>query len=389
MKVCAVTTWPPHRDGVALYSAELYPRMGELANVKVIGNIPDESIAHDSHEDKGLSVLRCWRRGSLSYPFDVFRSIIAERPDVVHLQHGWLLYGNPVSSLLFPLLLLFLRTTRSRIVVTMHTVTSRSQRLYGNPLADLLAQMAILLVSGSIVELSDKVIVHNYLMKDVLQKSVTSNGVDGKVVVIPHGVKGAPERPSRIQEEKRFRILSLGFLRKSKGIEYIIAAFEKFYRTYPNSELVIVGGQHAHDRELSIEIFKNLLSSKASQHVFFTGFADEEDLDNLIWRSDVLVLHSAERNFVEASGALGRFADYEKPLVCSKVPKFQSELSNKENCIMTSPCDSADMAKALTLLARNPSLRKRLGYNLRKRFEGRGWESVAEAHIKLFKSLVV
>lgn len=232
-------------------------------------------------------------------------------------------------------------------------------------------------------------IVHNYSMKGVLQKSVISNGVNGKVVVIPHGVKVAPKRPSVIQEEKRFRILSLGFLRKSKGIEYIIAAFEKFYRAYPNSELVIVGGQHAHDKELSIEIFKNLLSSKASQHVFFTGFADEGDLDDLIWRSDVLVLHSGERNFVEASGALGRFADYEKPLVCSRVPKFQSELTNKENCIMTSPCDSADMAKALILLARNPSLRRQLGYNLRKRFEGREWESVAQAHIKLFKSLLV
>ncbi|HJX23328.1 MAG TPA: glycosyltransferase [Candidatus Bathyarchaeia archaeon] len=387
MKVCAVTTWPPHRDGVALYSAELYRHMSGLADVSVVGNIAEWSSPGENQEDRGLSVLRTWRRGSLTYPFKVFRSVLDEGPSIVHLQHGWLLYGGPISSILFPLLLVFLRVSRKKTVVTMHTVTSKKQPLYGNPLLDFAARILTLFISKSIIELSDKIVVHNDLMSENLRRMVALKE-DSKVVVIPHGVRMASGKPMVVEEERRFRILSLGFLRKSKGIEHIIVAFEKFYRNYPDSELVIVGGQHAHDKNLSIEIFKNLLSSKASQHVFFTGFAEEKELDDLIWRSDVIVLHTAERNYVEASGALGRFADYEKPLICSQVPKFQSELRDKENCIMTLPCDSSEMAQALSMLARSASLRKRLGRNLKERFKGRGWRRVAEDHSELFKSLL-
>ena len=48
MKVCAVTTWPPHRDGVALYSAELYKQTAKLVDLVVVANIPKQQGLSES-----------------------------------------------------------------------------------------------------------------------------------------------------------------------------------------------------------------------------------------------------------------------------------------------------------------------------------------------------
>jgi len=388
MKVCAVTTWPPHRDGVALYASELYSHLEELACVKVLANIPEEPDAdgHDKVEEK--RVFRCWNRGSFSYPLRVFRSAFQERPNLVHLHHGWLLYGNVIPSSFFLVLLFLFRLSRKPCVVTMHTVIKRSAHIYDNPFLNLLARMAIIFVSRFIVKVSDKVIVHNSLMKKVLQREYALRDEGSKIVVIPHGVTKVSAEPETRQKDPSVWILSLGFLRKSKVIAHLIQAFEKLLETAPHAKLVIVGGRHAHDETAFTPSFKHLYTPKLRANLFFTGFVDEKALSDLIWRSDIIVLLSTEQYYVEASGAVCRVAGYSKPVICSKVPKFQSELQTGEDCLMTTPYDLLELAQALISLTKNAWLRKRLGENLRKKFENNDWTAVAKRHVKLYTSLI-
>ncbi len=385
MKVCAVTTWPPHRDGVALYSAELYKQIAKLVDVVVVANIPKQQRLSGSFKEKDGAVLRCWKRGPW-YPERIFHSVLKTRAHVVHLHHGWLLYGGFVSSMLFPILLSFFRSSRKPCVVTMHTVIRKDAHIYPNSLVNFLARMAVLFVSRCIVQFSDKVIVHNRLMKKILQTEY--NAKEEKTVIIPHGVKKSSEKPESSQEGKRIRILSLGFLRKGKGMNCLIEAFEKFLEKYPDAKLVIVGGSHAHDNTGYSEGFKHFLTPNIQKQVVFTGFVDEKRLEQLIWESDIIVLQSTEPYYVEASGALAAVADYGKPVVCSKVPKFQSELQNGENYIAVAPSDSTELAQTLALLMENKELRNRLGKNLREAFKGRRWSAVAEEHINLYGCLL-
>ncbi len=384
MKVCAVTTWPPHRDGVALYSAELYTQIAKLVNVEVVANISKQQELSKSGEEKDVAVVRCWKRG-LWYPMRIFRSVFKTRCHVVHLQHGWLLYGGFVSSFLFPVLLCFFRLSRKPCVVTMHTVIRKDAQIFANSLVNLLARMTVLFVSRCIIQFSDKVIAHNRLMKEILQTEYGVN--EEKIAVISHGVKKASKKPKFSKKDEKICILSLGFLRKEKGIKSLIEAFEKFLEKCPDAKLVIVGGSHAHDKIGYPEGFKQFLTPKLQKQVFFTGFVDETSLQQLIWRSDIIVLQSTEPYYVEASGALAAVADYGKPVVCSKVPKFQSELQNREHYIVVTPSDSAELAQALVLLMENKELRSRLGKNLREKFDGRGWSAVAKAHINLYRRL--
>lgn len=385
MKVCAVTTWPPHRDGVALYSAELYKQIAKLVDVVVVANIPKQQGLSKSCEEKDGAVLRCWKRG-LWYPMRIFRSVFKTRCHVVHLQHGWLLYGGFVSSFLFPVLLCFFRFSRKPCVVTMHTMIRKDAHIFANSLVNFLARMAVLFISRSIIHFSDKVIVHNCLMKKILQ---TEYGVkEEKIAVIPHGVKKASKKPEFSQKGEKICILSLGFLRKGKGIESLIEAFEKFLEKCPDAKLIIVGGSHAHDKTDHSESFKHLLTPHIQKQVVFAGFVDEKRLEQLIWRSDIIVLQSTEPYYVEASGALAAVADYGKPVVCSKVPKFQSELQSGEHYIAAAPSDSTELAQTLALLMENKELRNRLGENLREALKSRRWSAVAEEHINLYRCLL-
>jgi len=225
-------------------------------------------------------------------------------------------------------------------------------------------------------------------MKKALQREYASQREEHKIVVIPHGVKNASEKTKMSKKSKETQILSLGFIRKSKGLEYLIKAFEKVHECHPDAKLVIIGGRHVHDKADHVGRLKHLLSSNLSKCVFFTGFIDEQSLDRLIRTSDVLVLSSLKRYYIETSGALARVADYGKPIVCSRVPKFESELQDGVNCITIEPGDSTELAQALVSLTQNAQLRKKIGGNLRKRFKNRYWGDVAKQHLKLYNAIL-
>jgi glycosyltransferase involved in cell wall biosynthesis len=385
LRVCAVTTWPPHRDGVALYSADLYKQMAKLVDVKIVANIPRQQTLAKSWKETDVAVTRHWNRG-FRYPTRIFGSVFKARCHMVHLQHGWLLYGDLVSALLFPVLLSFFRLSRKPCVVTMHTVIRKDAHIFANSVANFLARMTVLSISRCILHFSDKVIVHNRLMKKVLQTEYGAK--EEKIVVIPHGAKEASKKPELSQKDEKTCILSLGFLRKEKGLDCLIDAFENFLEKCPEAKLVIVGGSHAHDKTDYPQGFKRFLAPKLQKRVSFTGFVDEASLQQLIWRSDIIVLQSTEPYYVEASGTLATVADYGKPVVCTKVPKFQSELQNGEHYLAVAPSDSTELTQAFALLSENKELGKRLGKNLKEKFESRRWSNVTEEHVTLYRRIL-
>lgn len=387
MKICAVTTWPPHLDGISLYSAQLYGHINKRAEVKVLANITNST--ETIYEGENCRVVRCWRRGSITYPFKIFSRILVERPDIIHLQHGWFLYGDKFFPLLFPVLLLLLRLYRRPIVVTMHTVIGGKPKLYKNVVLNFMVRTIIIFLTRTIVKLSNTIIVHNDLMRRALRDLYSLRKDLGKIIVIPHGVMERVEKPKGETRNKReIKILSLGFIRKSKGIEHLIEAFKEFSKQYHRSTLIVVGGRHAHDNGEYVELLRKKLSERSTKNIIFTGFIDEENLNRLIWESKIIVLPSVGSHYIEASGSLARVAMYGKPVICGKTPKFKADLKDGENCVMVEFSNPKELSDALLLLAKDANLRRRIGRNLSKKFKDRVWSKVAEQHINLFKAIL-
>ena len=324
MRCCMITPYPPDVCGVAVYSRDLVSELSKHVEVSVIANQTDGPSVE--YRD-GAKVVRCWRRHTLTCFLRMFWAVAHEHPDVVHVQHEYLVYGARKYSALFPLLLILLRFLRRPVVVTMHSVilldkaTGRFFREHGvGRRFPSLKRGLTAFVTKLIGLLSDAVIVHKHLMKETL---VERYGFDeDKIRVIPHGV----HPPKTVRDAKRklglkgHVILFSGFVIPGKGVEQLIEAFSKLLAKGVDAVLVIAGRYHPRLRlenrwylgsvERAIE--KNNLHGRV---IFLNRFLTEEELNLYLSAADVVVLPYTDDSIIGASGVLVRSVATGKPVV--------------------------------------------------------------------------
>jgi len=255
-RICAVSTYPPTKCGVGMYTSEL---MGALVNaqnyqVTIIAAQEIDAPKRGSHD--GITIIRAWKRDSFTYPLDILRWVLSTRPNLIHLQYEYLLYGRLLlKSSLFVFLLLFLRLFRKPIVVTMHTtipsgkLTDYLYKRHGIIGRFAQAKAAYITFYTLLIGIfSHIVIVHKEAMRRVLIEDYGFN--PKKAYVIPHGItrphrqllKSEAKRILRLEDRKV--LLLSGFLRRGKGVEHAISAMPKILEHCPNAILMIAGGVH-------------------------------------------------------------------------------------------------------------------------------------------------
>jgi len=278
------------------------------------------------------------------------------------------------------------RVTRKPVILTMHTVIKRNARIQKNILLNKIAELAILVLAKLLTEFSSKVIVHNQLMKKELEENYGSRS--GKVVIIPHGVvKTDLEYSGEKRSSRNLTILSLGFLREEKKLEHLFKGFSEFSKENSEARLLLVGDRHPHDSDKYVDKIKAFVrDSELEDKVLMMDFTSDEDLNQLISNSDFIILVSTTDYFIETSGALARVADFGKPIICSRVPKFQGELRDGSNCLMITPGNVDELVKAMKTLAENYELKNQLASNLKRHFSKRYWSDVAKMHLNCYYS---
>jgi glycosyltransferase involved in cell wall biosynthesis len=225
-------------------------------------------------------------------------------------------------------------------------------------------------------------------MKKTLEENYGCRGE--KVVVIPHGVvRAGLKNWDRNGRCNTLKIISLGFLRQEKKLEHLLQAFLEFSMKNPSAKLFLIGDLHPHDNDKYVENIKKFISNlKLEDKVRRMNFVSEGELDKLIYDSDFIILVSTKDYFIETSGALARVADFGKPVVCSRVPKFQGELKDGYDCLMVAPENVDELVKAMKILAKNNKLKKQLASNLKRHFRARYWSEVAKMHLNCYGSLL-
>ena len=91
---------------------------------------------------------------------------------------------------------------------------------------------------------------------------------------------------------------------------------------------------------------------------------------------------------IPLNGSVRKGGDYGKPVVCAKVPKFQSDLQHGKHCLLVKPSDSTELTQAFIQLSEDRELGQRLGRNLKEKFAGRRLSVVTEEHVKLYRRLL-
>ena len=396
-KCCLISSYPPDRCGIALYTSKLAAELVRRVNTVVIA---DKNKLSGTSIENGIKIVRCWRRNNPLYVLQIMRGVLQEKPDIIHVQHEFLLYGVRKYAVLFPALLWLLRLVGRPIIVTMHSVVLKKEltgRFFashgvGYKLAFLKRTLTIL-VTKLIGWLSHRIIVHSDSMKAVL---ISDYGFDEtNIHIIHHGVD-APRY--RVEKEKaktalalmnKKLVLFLGFIIPGKGVEHLIKTFPSALKENPNAILVVAGEYHPRlfRENLSyVGTIEKLINERGLEKkvIFENRFVPTKKFHMYISAADVMVLPYVDGSIVGASGALATCALFGKPIIATNIPRFASEITDGVNGVLVEPDDEDQLARAIATLMTDEGLQKRLARNLHARALGRTWGRIALGTLQVY-----
>lgn len=386
MRVCFVSTYPPQRCGLAHYSRNLARTIARLdsksPSLIVLGE-RREWIRNNSFRDGRVTVERVWRRRGAGSWILASTRIIRFKPQVVHVQHEYGLFGAWMG---LPCLI-FLAVARflgSKVVVTLHSVCPSNSRSIGGRLSSLRTRSAVRITNQGMKLLAHMFVCHTETQRKWL---IEVHGFDPRAIeLIPHGSN--PEVPSNGSKSNQPLLLFFGYISRRKGIHILLRSMPRIKERVPQARLIVAGTYQNKDGsgylgELHDEAER--LGLKGSVDFRTSHFTDEE-LPSLFSEAQLLVMPYLE--LFGCSGVLREAARFGKPVVASDLENIRCECSPLRDLILVPPGDPRALADAVVRLLENPSLRKKLGENLRHLACESSWTEIAEKTLKLYSNLV-
>lgn len=394
--IAVISTSSSTKCGIGIYTENLYSALPKEKRDKII------ILSNDFYQGN-LKYERVWKKGlDFLSPFKILHRIFKKNCRVVHLQHEWLIFGSLPANLIYALMLFFVKLLGKKTLVTFHTVfdlnrlTEETLKTFNIKYPLKLVKIVIKFLTKFYAEASTVIIVHNEHMKKTLVKQykVSSN----KVVVIPHFVKKLPkmkrdDAKRRLDLQGKKVILLFGLIRKGKGYEYVIKAFQKVKEKIPNSILLIVGAVQVgklYWGEQYLKELKQLVKKLELEGyvIFLTKYIPDEEVPIFFGAADVLVLpYEKGKSYYSVSGILHLAMNFGTPVIAAKTLQF-SEVKDEENGKLVEPEDTKNLANTIIELLEDRRRRLRYSENLKKLAEERTVKKCAEKHWKLYQKLI-
>lgn len=343
---------------------------------------------------------KCWSQ-NFFYPFQIARHAIKDKVDMVHLQHEINMYGGMLTAILFPFLVVLLKITGIKVIVTIHAIVPKNEIDINlletfswpkNRILSIIVGLVLSYIYAATCSFSDTLIVHSEYLKSVLITDYRAK--KDKILVIPHGVPMQNDSTDlneinafwwdKINSNKI--ILNFGYVVRRKGLEYLIDAFEGVSKKYDDYVLVITGGTLKGHEEY-VESLKIIIGEKGlSDRIIFTSFVKETELRNLFMMSEFVVLPALYS--ISASGPLAQAISYHKPTIGTNIGVFREEVNDGVNGILCLPRDSKSLEKAILNLIENPVLLQKMSENMKKKAEVRSWHNIAIRTFSVYENLM-
>ncbi len=282
----------------------------------------------EPYADINVPIRQVWRPGLMAW-LDIVRAVWKFKPDVLHVQYYFFLFGNgasgEISALLLALSMLLLRT---RLVVTLHDVPEKERmtqqylRLHKYHYPAPLVRAGVSAVFSVFGKAAQAVIVHG----DRFAQRLIEFGVpSGKIAVIPHMpllVKRIERTAARAQLNIRNGacvILFFGYATGYKGLESLLDAFEILERRKSYVRLILGAGirPKSGDTPEYRRYYRRLEErARGMQYVRFVGFIESSQLDTYLSAADAGILPYLE--YHGASGPLYYYLAHGCPVLVSR-----------------------------------------------------------------------
>lgn len=346
MRICLVTSFPPSHGGLSEYGFHVAQELQRNSFVRL--TILGDELPSPAPELKGYSVVRCWSPDRPNSTLRLLSKLRTLNPDVVWFNLLFSTFGNnPLNAFTGLTTPLLTRLTGRYTHVTLHHLmdTMDLQDLGVRfPAAYRLAGAVatrMLLLSNSV-----SVLMPRY-------RKILSERYGGENVhVRAHGILAhSPQYPDFSRRgNPEHRILAFGKWGTYKRLELMIESFDAISRRLPNVKLVIAGSNHP-----QAPGYVESVAQKYSSHpgIEFTGYVQEEQVENLFQSSSALVLPYSSST--GCSGVAHLACAYGVPVVSANLEDFRQMAEGEDLAIeFYRPGDAQDLADCLTRLLEHP-----------------------------------
>ena len=308
------------------------------------------------------------------------------RYDIIHLQHeynllGW--YGIPYFFVL-SFLGLF---KKEFLIITMHTIISKSQEFIGSKLKTFLRKVLYRIQNKCIDKNSKLIIVHAKFFKEILSTEYSIS--EDKIIVVRQGIIEDIKETNKEQAKKELGLsgqvyLIIGTFVPDHGADIITKQADKIGKTI----LIVSNPAAVNDRNVEkIQGFVDLNKKIVEGNNFemYVRFDFKEIPYNLWWKyfcvSDLVLLP-----YREGIGS-GIFADamaIRKPVVASNIKYFR-EISKDYDCIKI-----AEKDKDFPLIiknAMNPKNYEKMCLECQRYFEENNLTIISKKYKQIYQSL--
>jgi len=364
-----VSTYPPHRCGIATFTRDLGAASGRA---EIVALHPPEPLAPYPRE-----VHHRIRRDEPDDYTRVARAL-GDCADIVSIQHDFETWGGKDGSNVLD----FVGALDVPAVATLHAVLRAPTPDQRAILAALVSSVAATVVmSGSAAATLAEVY-----------------GVDpARVDVIPHGVPDLPlVDPATIKPglglEGQQVILTFGLLGPGKGVELMLDALPAVVAAHPSALYVILGPTEPDLLRIDGEAYRHGLVARVKSlnigdHVRFVDrFVGRVELTRWLEAADIFVTPYPDLDQT-VSGTLSYAMGAGRAIV-SSATAYATELLADGRGSLVAPLSAAGLAAAVSALLADDELRATLGRRAYDHSRPMVWSEVATAYGRLFERVV-
>ena len=343
LRTAFVSTYAPHRCGIATFTDDLSSAVGER---EIVALQPDGRSFQYPRE-----VRHVIRRNEKPDYLLAAHALNGCGVDVVSIQHEYGIWGGVDGAYVLD----FLHALRVPAVATLHTVLRNPTPSQHRILTELIG------AAGKTVVMSQTAAT---LLDSAYRVDMT------KVEIVPHGVPHLPlVAPDSIKPRLglagRRVILSFGLLGPGKGYESAIAAMPAVLEAVPSATYVILGATHPDLLRHEGEAYRHKLEALAADlgvtdHVQLVDrFVDRAELGTWLEAADIFVTPYPNLDQI-VSGTLSYAMGAGKAIVSTPYAYARERLAQGRGRLYP-PGDTRVLAGTLVELLRDAPLREAIG----------------------------
>ncbi len=330
-------------------------------------------------------VKRVWSK-SAKFVKEIIEQLRVDRPDVVHIQQEFNMYGGSIATIvLFPWLLLLMKLMGIKVVTTLHATAFMSQinkefvhifnkanSIVMQPIVFKLLFMYTFALSSLF---SDQIIVHSTLTKQILSEDYFVD--PDKMTVIQTAI---PEKKVNSGKTKPY-FFYFGYMVRRKGLEHVIRGFAQFLLDHPGSEfkLVLAGGV-IKGQEIALEEIKQFINQlHIKDKVEIVGYIEQARQDKLYQDAYAVVIPAVLS--MGSSGPLYHSFSYAKCVIATKIGHFLCDIVDHKTGLLT---ENSQWEQALAYVVEHPEEVKMIEQNVVKLKEKRTPYQTALKYVKIY-----